>query len=132
MKPKVLILEDSKRIMTRLRDQFEGEVDLFVAETAAEAWGLFRCNEFDVIVLDGIFPSTPGGKPSLVGPVLAREFRKEGYRGPIIATSTDPKARKLTKEGASKGVKHLAYVCDKSKVPDLIRELLGNYSAPSK
>lgn len=133
MKPKVLILEDSQKSAALLQSQFRGEpIGIMIVETAAEAREIFERVEFDVIALDGIAPSEAGRNASLVGPVLARWFRENGYMDPIIAISDNLEARQLTKQEAERQVKHRAYACEKLKLIDLIRELLGIYSTPSK
>ena len=124
--PKILILEDSKTIVADFRNQFSGEpVEVVIAETAAEARELFERDGFDIIVLDGIVPSEPGHGASLQGPPLADEFRKKGFLGPIIGTSSNPEVQSLTKEWANRIVASKAYTCDKRKLARLIRELLG-------
>ena len=124
--PRVLILEDSQTIGALFRDQLEGEpVEIVIAETAAEARERFEHEEFDILVLDGIAPSEPGRGASLVGPILAREFRDEGYKGFIVAISSDEEVRELTKKAANQVVSYRAYACDKLDLAGLIRELLG-------
>lgn len=126
MKPKVLILEDSKTIGALFRDQLSGEpIEIVIVETAAEAREFFERDEFDIIALDGIAPSKGGHKPSLIGPILAWEFREAGYKGLIIAISNDPHAQALTKRGAERVIPHRSYACDKLDLAGLIRELLG-------
>lgn len=127
MKPKVLILEDSKTISALFQAHFQGEpIEVTIVETATEAREAFRIGSFDVIALDGIAPSGLGVTPSLVGPVLAREFRQKGYKKPLVAISNDHQAQALMKQA---GCRHL---CKKDRLPELIRELLGLYSTPSK
>ncbi len=127
MTPKVLILEDSKTISALFQAHFQGEpVGVTIVETAVEAREAFRIGSFDVIALDGIAPSGLGATPSLVGPVLAREFRQKGYKGPLVAISNDHKAQAMMKQAGCR------YLCEKERLPGLIRELLGIYSTPSK
>lgn len=130
---KVLILEDSEKSRALFLDQLEGEpVEVVIAETAAEARVFFKCGGFGVIVLDGIAPSEPGRGASLVGPILAREFRDEGYKGFIVAISSDEEVRALTKKAAGEKVPHRAYACEKRRLTDLIRELLLGIYPTSK
>lgn len=124
--PKVLILEDDEAFADYFIRLLEKEpVEIVVVKAGAEAKECFGRERFDVIVLDGIAPSEEGRRPSLIGPVLACEFRGAGYRGPIIATSSDPQAQTLTKKGAEQVISHRAYACDKLDLIGLIRELLG-------
>ena len=124
--PRVLILEDSQTIGALFRDQLEGEpVEIVIAETAAEARERFEHEEFDILVLDGIAPSEPGRGASLVGPILAREFRERGFMGSIIAISSEPEAQALTKKAANEAVSYRAYACDKLDLGRLVKELLG-------
>ncbi|MDP3991360.1 MAG: hypothetical protein Q8P66_00400 [Candidatus Colwellbacteria bacterium] len=130
---KVLILEDSKTSRALFLDQLEGEpVEVVIAETAAEARDFFESDEFDVIALDGIAPSAPDQGASLVGPLLAREFRNKGYKGFIVAISSDSEVRALTKKEAGERVLHRAYACEKLRLADLIRELLLGIYPTSK
>lgn len=124
---KVLILEDDEKSAARFQEMLEGdEVEVVVVRVASEARKRFESGYFDAIVLDGTAPSVPGTQPSLVGPILAREFRRLGYEGPIIATSKDPGARALTRKGANEVVQHHSYSCDKlDELPWLLREVLG-------
>lgn len=125
--PKILILEDSQRNGALFREQLQGEpVEVAIAETAAEAREFFGRGRFDIIALDGIVPSEPGRKPSLMGPILAREFRKKGYRGPLIAISSDFESQQLMKRAGC------SHVCEKIRLHGLVRELLGIYSVPPK
>ena len=125
-RPKILIVEDSKKSRARFREQFSGEpIEVVIVETAAEARFFFKCDKFDIIALDGIAPSEPGRGASLVGPILARELRERGFRGPIIAISSEPEAQELTKKAANQVVSYRAYACDKLDLAGLIRELLG-------
>ena len=116
---KVLILEDEGMLANLFRSQFHGEpIELVIAATAAAARKLFKREEFDVVVLDGIAPSEPGCHASLVGPTLAKEFRSAGYNGPLIASSSDPQAVDLMlKAGCS-------HSCEKLRLQELLRELL--------
>lgn len=124
---KVLILEDSETVSTLFQALLRREpVEVVIAETAAEAREAFRIGNFDVIALDGIAPSGLGATPSLVGPVLAREFRQQGYKGPLVAISNDHQAQVSMKQA---GCRHL---CEKEGLPGLIRELLGLLPIPSK
>ena len=123
--PQVLILEDSKTIGALFQAHFRGEpVGITLVETATEAREAFRIGSFDVIVLDGIAPSGLGTTPSLVGPILAREFRQKGYKRPLVAISNDLQAQQLMKQA---GCRHL---CEKDRLPGLIRELLGLLTSP--
>ena len=124
--PKILILEDSEAINAVFRNQFSREpVEVVIAETAMEARELFEHDEFNIIALDGIVPSEKGRPPSLVGPVLAREFRERGFMGSIIAISSEPQAQALTKKAANQVVSYRAYACDKLDLVRLVQELLG-------
>ena len=117
---RVLILEDSRTISNLFRAQLRAEpVEVVIAETAAEARAFFERGEFDVIALDGIAPSEPGRGASLVGPILAREFREKGHKKPLVAISNDPQAQQLTKQA---GCSHF---CEKERLHGLIQELLG-------
>lgn len=123
---RVLILENDEKFVRLFPELMEGdEVLLVVVRTAADARARFESEAFDAIALDGTAPSVPGVQASLVGPVLAREFRKLGYQRPIIATSDDPEAQVLTRKGANEIVQHRSYSCDKLDLPGLLREILG-------
>ncbi|MDP2650781.1 MAG: response regulator [bacterium] len=125
---RVLVLEDHPSVGDLLRTQFQREpVEVVLAKTAAEARKFFRRDSFDMVALDGIAPSQEGQEPSLVGPGLAREFREMGFRGPIIAISSEPQAQELIKKGADWIVLHKAYACDKLGLVGLVRELQGLY-----
>lgn len=130
--PSVLILEDNQRIKDHFRDLFEKEpVEVVIAPTAAEVLESFKRVCPRIVVLDGVAPRKEGQGPSLVGPALARELRLMGFKGPIIATSSEPQAQELIKEWANKVLPHRVYVFDKldpdSDLPGLIRELLKVY-----
>lgn len=139
--PILLILEDDERIIPLLEADFQGEpVEIMIAKTAAEARELseqlFERGEVDdIIALDGFAPSEAGAEPSLVGPGLARWLREMGFLGSIIGIASDPGTQELIKEGADWIVFHKTYVCDKRGdhgLRALVRELQGNYFAPSK
>lgn len=120
---KVLILEDGEMLVNLFKAQLHREpVELSIAATAAAARELFKREKFDVIVLDGIAPSEPGRGPSLVGPVVAKEFRDKGYKRPLVAISNNPDAQALMKRA---GCSHL---CERDRLHGLIRELLGLWS----
>lgn len=100
---KVLLVEDEmpmqKLWRAQVEDLFKGEEmlpELLFAATIVEALTLFRTNlGIDVIVVDGHLKTAAGKVDTL--PVI-REFKKAGFMGPMIATSSDPKLRALMME----------------------------------
>jgi len=121
-KRKILIVEDVGLVHEAYRLKLTGqlgeegarEVEFLHAFTVKEAKRLFNLNpDLVAVVMDAC---VPGEKPTTLN--LARQMRKSGFRGPMIAASSVPLFRdKLRRAGCD-------LHADKAEVPARLCEVL--------
>jgi DNA-binding response OmpR family regulator len=122
---RVLVVEDNQQ----MRDMFviklkkRGVDEVVVAESVEQARHLFHKygGRFDGIILDGCLVDnhTPDG----IG--LLREFRLEGFVGPIVAaSSSDDLNLMMIEEGATTKVNEHNFRGQKESAPRILLDLL--------
>ena len=112
--PKVLIVEDNEGWWKLWGHALHPRVRGFVAESLEKAETMLpHLSDFALIVVDAC---VPGDDPNSMP--LVRRIRAEGYRGPIIASSSVEKFRKLLLDAGC------SHEVPKEEVPRLVVELL--------
>lgn len=119
LKQKVLIIEDSRAMLDFLRREVKDgimDVRVFGAVSIGEGERLVSENlDADVVVMDAC---VPGAEINTVP--LVRKIREEfGFRGPMIAMSTEAGFRRLLKEAGCD-----YEVPDKEFVPEMVIGIL--------
>lgn len=116
-KPKILIVEDEEYLIELLTAFLGEEVRVVSAKTLTEGERVFKENsDIELVVMDCC---VPGKTPNSMW--LVQKIRKNGFTGPIIAKSSDPKNfQKLLDTGAS----HSASIPPIQNVSSLVLKLL--------
>ncbi len=121
--PKILVVEDDLSCQKLWPDFLVGYVEMIFARTIAEAENLFALHpDIAAITLDGSVPQNDNdvvkdGK--LTTTPLARYFRTMGFRGLIIAASSNDESNsELMKAGCNAAVVKFDYT-------DYIRKAFG-------
>jgi len=115
IKPLVLVVEDKEWVCESFRVRLEKYCKLLFAKTREEADKLFDENSSKVALI-GMDACLSGEIPDTLE--LTRRIRGDGWRGPIIAISSDPGLNETLKRcGAS-------YACDKFNFPEIAISVL--------
>ena len=117
---KILFVEDNKMMTDLYKDLLGDKFALVIAISIVEAEHAFKKHpDISVIVLDGfVFDNRDSKTPDTSTHELLKKF-KETFKGVIIASSSDPVARKKM---ILLGCDH---ECEKWDVPKKVFEIIG-------
>ncbi len=121
-KPKILIVKAEEKITEVWIAWLDDKVKVISAKTLAEGERLFKENSDDIelVLVDCCVPDDTGDEPNSMG--LVEKIRQDGFKGPIIAESSNPENYKSLRDA---GADRTASVFPPREVPELILELLG-------
>ena len=121
---KVLIVEDNKGVLDFWQRCFAEQpwpelgLQFLWAATLGEAMNVFSSNQDVTLVVMDWYLKKPSGFTDTTLE-LVQWMRKQGFTGPMIATSSDSEYQEVLK-GAG-----CSHACDKGHLPEELRKVLG-------